>query len=97
MTISKSLNNKELTLFLEGRLDTGTAPLLENEINNSDNTYEELVLDFTNIDYISSAGLRVLLATKKKMGTKKFVIKNVKELVLEVFELTGFSEILTIE
>ena len=87
------------TVFkLEGRLDTVTAPELENAINNEGEALENLVLDFGGINYISSAGLRVLLGAQKKMqkiGSMKVV--NVCEGVMEVFEMTGFADILVIE
>ena len=87
------------TVFkLEGRLDTVTAPELENAINNEGEALKNLVLDFGGINYISSAGLRVLLGAQKKMqkiGSMK--VRNVCEDVMEVFEMTGFADILTIE
>ena len=99
MTISKELNGKTLTISVEGRLDTTTSPDLEAEFKKSLDGVEELILDFSKLDYISSAGLRVLLAGHKEMsgkgGTMK--IRNVNEIVHEVFEVTGFCDILTIE
>ena len=98
MTISKELNGNALTLALEGRLDTTTAPDLESELKNSLEGVSELTLDFAGLEYISSAGLRVLLAAHKAMAGKGGMkVKNVNEIVNEVFEVTGFSDILTIE
>ena len=98
MTISKTENGKELTLALEGRLDTMTAPELEAELNQSMDGAESLVLDFSKLDYISSAGLRVLLSAHKAMSAKGGMkVTNVNEIVKEVFDVTGFADILTIE
>lgn len=98
MTINKDVNGKALTISLEGRLDTTTAPSLEEEINGSLENIEELTFDFAKLEYISSAGLRVLLSAQKKMNKQgKMVVKNVSEEVSEIFEVTGFSDILTIE
>ena len=98
MTIQKTANGSALTLALEGRLDTTTAPQLEAEINSSIEGVTDLVLDFENLEYISSAGLRVLLAAQKimnKQGQMKLI--KVCDDVKEVFEITGFSDILTVE
>lgn len=98
MNIIKSLEGKTLNIALEGRLDTTTAPQLEAELKQSvaDNT--ELDLDFAKLEYISSAGLRVLLAAQKVMNKQgKMVIRNVNDVIAEVFEVTGFADILTIE
>ena len=98
MTISKTENGKELTIALEGRLDTMTAPELEAELNQSMGGAESLVLDFSKLDYISSAGLRVLLSAHKAMSAKDGMkVTNVNEIVKEVFDVTGFADILTIE
>ncbi len=97
MTIQKTLNGNELTLALEGRLDTMTAPELEQELNSSLDGAESLILDFSKLDYISSAGLRVLLSAHKAMAGKGGMkVIHVNEIVSEVFEVTGFSDILTI-
>lgn len=98
MNITKTMNGTELAAALEGRLDTTTAPQLEEELKASFDEAESIVLDFEKLDYISSAGLRVLLSTQKVM-TKKggMVIKNVNETIMEIFEVTGFVDILTIE
>ena len=98
MNIIKSLDGTTLNVALEGRLDTTTAPQLEAELKQSiaDNT--ELILDFAKLEYISSAGLRVLLAAQKVMNKQgKMVIRNVNDVILEVFEVTGFVDILTVE
>ena len=98
MTIDKKQNGSALSIALEGRLDTTTAPELEAELKSSLNGVSELVFDFEKLDYISSAGLRVLLSTQKimnKQGSMK--ILHVNDMIMEVFEVTGFSDILTIE
>ena len=98
MTINKTQSGNALTITLEGRLDTVTSPELEKELKNSLDAAESLTLDFGKLEYISSAGLRVLLSTHKAMSKKGGMkITNVNEIVKEVFEVTGFSEILTIE
>jgi anti-sigma B factor antagonist len=98
MTINKTQNGSTLTIALEGRLDTMTAPELEAELNQSMNGAEELIFDFSKLDYISSAGLRVLLSAHKVMSGKGGMkITHVNEIVQEVFDVTGFSDILTIE
>ena len=98
MTITKNLNGKALEIALEGRLDTMTAPELEAELNKSLGGADSLALDFSKLDYISSAGLRVLLTAHKAMAAKGGMkITNVNEIVQEVFEVTGFADILTIE
>ena len=82
---------------LEGRLDTSTAPQLEEAINRDIEKITDLSFDFANLEYISSAGLRVLLSTQKVMNKQgKMIIKNVSEEVMELFDVTGFSDILTI-
>lgn len=98
MNIIKNTEGKTLNIALEGRLDTTTAPQLEEEFKQSiaDNT--ELNLDFAKLEYISSAGLRVLLAAQKVMNKQgKMIIRNVNDVISEVFEVTGFADILTIE
>ena len=98
MTINKNLNGAELTLTIVGRLDTTTAPQLETEIKQSVAGIEKLILDFASLEYLSSAGLRVLLAAQKVMNKQgEMVIKNVNETINEIFEVTGFIDILTIE
>lgn len=98
MTIEKNLEGSKLTLILEGRLDTVTTPALEAELKQSLNDVTELVFDFSKLEYISSAGLRVLLASQKTMNKQgSMVIRHVNETIMEVFEVTGFSDILSIE
>lgn len=98
MEINKKVDGQKLELALTGRLDTTTAPMLESEVNASCDGITELVYDFTNLDYVSSAGLRVLLASQKIMNKQgSMVVRNVKPEIMEVFELTGFTDILTIE
>lgn len=98
MDIIKNAEGTTLNISLVGRLDTTTAPEFEKSFNESVEGMKDVVLNFEKLDYVSSAGLRVLLTAQKKMnaiGSMKLV--NVKEDVMEVFEITGFSEILTIE
>ena len=98
MTIHKKEQGTELEIILSGRLDTATAPQLEAELKQSVDGMTELILDFAQLEYISSAGLRVLLATQKVMNKQgSMVIRHVNETIMEVFEITGFSEILSIE
>ena len=98
MTIEIKQNQEGTTIELVGRLDTTTAPSLDKIINEDIGDEKNLILDFKGLEYISSAGLRVLLAAQKKMqqiGSMKVI--NVCESVMEVFEITGFADILTIE
>ena len=98
MNIIKEIKNKTLNIALEGRLDTTTAPQLEAELKQSISDNERLIFDFTKLEYLSSAGLRVLLAAQKMMDKQgEMVICNVNDVIGEVFEVTGFSDILTIE
>lgn len=98
MNIIKNTEGKTLNIALEGRLDTTTAPQLEAELKQSIADSTELNLDFAKLEYISSAGLRVLLAAQKVMNKQgKMVIRNVNNVISEVFEVTGFADILTIE
>lgn len=97
MTIEKTKNGGSLVLALSGRLDTATSPTLEAEIASLDGV-DNLTLDFASLEYLSSAGLRVILAMQKKMKEQgKMTIKNVNDTIMEVFEITGFVDILTIE
>lgn len=97
MKIKKELENNVLVLALEGRLDTVTAPELEREVSDLSGV-TDLVFDMKNLEYISSAGLRVILKAQKTMNTQgSMKLKNVSESIMEVFEITGFSDILTIE
>ena len=98
MTVQQIKNENALTVALEGRLDTMTAPELEATLKTALEGVEELTFDFEKLDYISSAGLRVLLAAQKTMNNQgSMKVKNVNEIILEIFEVTGFSDILTIE
>lgn len=98
MEIVKTKNESDLEIAIIGRLDTTTAPQLEDEIKTELNGVTSLVLDFEKLQYVSSAGLRVLLATQKTMNKQgNMVIRNVNSDIQEVFEITGFSDILTIE
>ena len=98
MTINKSENGSAMTISLEGRLDTTTSPALEKELNEVLPKINELVFDFSKLEYISSAGLRVLLTAHKAMSRKGGMkVTNVNEIVQEVFDVTGFSDILIIE
>ena len=95
MTIRKDTEGSTVKLFLEGRLDTTTAPELEAELKESGT---DLLLDFAKLSYISSAGLRVLLSTQKAVNAANgsMTIVNVNEEIMEVFDMTGFSSFLTI-
>ena len=98
MTIEKHINANALTITLSGRLDTTTAPQLESELKASIEGIENLILDFAGLEYLSSAGLRVLLSAQKIMNKQgAMVVKNVNETIQEIFEVTGFCDILTIE
>ena len=98
MTINKNVNGAELTIALNGRLDTTTAPQLEGELKHSVNGIERLVFDFSELEYLSSAGLRVLLAAQKVMNKQgEMIVRNVNETIAEIFEVTGFSDVLTVE
>ena len=98
MTIEKNLNGTELTVTITGRLDTTTAPQLEAEFKQNINGVEKLVLDFAALEYLSSAGLRVILSAQKVMNKQgEMIIKNVNDTINEIFEVTGFIDILTIE
>ena len=98
MNIIKTTEGTTLNLALEGRLDTTTAPQLEAELKDSIDGITELDMDFEKLEYLSSAGLRVILAAQKTMNKQgKMVIRHVNETIHEVFEVTGFIDILTIE
>lgn len=97
MTINKNLEGSKLTVALEGRLDTTTAPQLESEIRESLDGVTDLEFDFQKLAYISSAGLRVMLSAQKVMNKQgTMTIRNVNEEIMEVFEVTGFVDILNI-
>lgn len=98
MNIKKIVDGKKLTIALTGRMDTTTAPELDAELKQSVSGIKELVLDFAGLEYLSSAGLRVLLAAQKVMNRQgSMVVKNVNETIMEIFEVTGFVDVLTIE
>ena len=98
LNIEKKQDGKNLTVALTGRLDTVTAPELESELASALEDVENLVIDMKDLEYISSAGLRVLLTAQKIMRNRgSFIVCNVNEIVMEIFEVTGFSDILTIE
>ena len=98
MTIDKKLDGTKLEIALEGRLDTMTAPQLEEEVKNNIEGIKELIFDLKNLAYVSSAGLRVLLSAQKTMNKQgSMTIKNANEEVMEIFEVTGFIDILNIE
>ena len=98
LNINKTIENGKAAFSLEGRLDTVTSPSLEAELRDALDGVSELTMDFEKLEYISSAGLRVLLAAQKDMN-KRGVMKltHVNETIMEIFEVTGFSDILTIE
>lgn len=98
MNIIKKQEGTTLTVAIEGRLDTVTAPQLEGELRTAVNGVEELIFDLDGMEYISSAGLRVLLSAQKVMSRQgKMVIRHVKPEIMEIFEVTGFADILNIE
>jgi len=98
MDINKKTNGNTIEVAVEGRLDTTTAPELEAALKEAADSADKIVLDFSKLDYVSSAGLRVLLATHKKMAAKDgMTITGVNDIVNEIFEITGFSDILDIE
>ena len=99
MNIDKNYNDKELTLTVEGRIDTLTSKELEDEITAELGNFDSLILDFANLEYISSAGLRILISTQKKLKADNIpmIIKNVTDSVNEIFRMSGFDKILKIE
>ena len=98
LNIKKSIENGKAAFSLEGRLDTTTAPDLDKAFNDTLDGVSELTLDFSSLDYISSAGLRVLLSAQKLMNKRgEMKITHVNEIIMEIFDVTGFSGILTIE
>jgi len=98
MTINKTSNGSELTIAIEGRLDTTTAPQLETELKQSLTDVTKLIFDLAKLEYISSAGLRVLLSAQKVMNKQgKMIIRNASSEVMEIFDVTGFVDILNIE
>ena len=98
MVITKTKEGTSLTLVIEGRLDTTTAPQLESELKSNIDGVDKLVLEFSSLEYISSAGLRVLLVAQKIMNKQgSMVIRNVNEDVMDIFDVIGFADILEIE
>ena len=98
MTIEKKINGETITLIVSGRLDTQTAPELENELDTVLSGVKELTFDMTNLEYVSSAGLRVILKAQKTMNTQgSMKLTGVNDSIMEVFDITGFLDILTIE
>lgn len=98
MQINKTQNNTDLTVALEGRLDTTTAPQLEAELKRGLGGITSLTLDLAGLEYLSSAGLRVILSAQKVMNKQGgMVVKNANDTILEIFEVTGFSDILNLE
>lgn len=97
MTIQQNKQGNVLTLILDGRLDTTTSPKFSEDLNAAMSGVTKIVLDFAKLVYLSSAGLRSLLAAQKQVGQGNLVIRNVSEPVMEVFEITGFTDILTFE
>lgn len=98
MKIYKKQQGSRIEYVLEGRLDTTTSPLLEAELKHSINDITELIFDFDKLEYISSSGLRILLSAQKVMNKQgSMVIKNINDVVQDVFEVTGFIDILSIE
>lgn len=99
MKIEKTVDQGKLSLKVSGRLDTTTAPQLEEALNSSLAGVSHLIMDFSNLKYISSAGLRVLLSAHKTMKQQEgaMVVRGANEEVREVFTITGFAEILTVE
>ena len=98
MNISKTKDASTLTIALEGRLDTTTAPQLEGELTTALDNVEELIFDMTALDYISSAGLRVLLSAQKRMNKQgSMVVRHSKPEIMDIFDVTGFTDILTLE
>ena len=98
MTIEKKLGNESATLIVSGRLDTQTAPELENELDSILTGLKELTFDMTNLEYVSSAGLRVILKAQKAMNAQgSMKLTGVNDSIMEVFDITGFLDILTIE
>ncbi len=98
MEIKKTLDGEKLTVAISGRLDTTTAPELEEALKESMDGISELVIDFTETEYISSAGLRVLLSAQKTMNKQgSMVVTGVNDVIMEIFEVTGFVDILDIQ
>lgn len=98
MNINKKVDGTKMVITLDGRLDTSTAPELEAELKSSLEGITSLVLDFKDLQYISSAGLRTVLMAKKAIGSSgNLVLTNVNKSIMEVLEITGFQDILNIQ
>jgi len=98
MEIRKTLNGTHLTVALDGRLDTTTSPALDKELKASYAGVDKLTMDLTNLEYISSAGLRVILAAEQEMSSRGgLTVRGVSKEIMEVLDVTGFSEILVLE
>jgi anti-anti-sigma factor len=99
MNINKEYNGKELTMYVEGRIDTITSQDLDKEIQDEMGKFDSLTMDFSDLEYISSAGLRVLIATQKtlKPDNIPLIIRNVNDNIKEIFRMSGFDKILKIE
>jgi len=98
MKTDEIVEGNKLTIKLDGRLDTNTAPELEEELGEILSGVQELIFDFSDLKYISSAGLRLILSTQKTMNQQgTLVIRNVNDMVMEIFETTGFADVLTIK
>ncbi len=98
MVIKQVKNDKELLVSLSGRLDTNTSTELESALKGALDDVESLILDFKDLDYMSSSGLRILLALQKQMSVKgKLTVRNVNEFIMDILNMTGFSDILNIE
>lgn len=99
MDIIKNINNEEINFKLVGRLDTTTAPELDVAVNEVMPNAMKIIFDFAELEYLSSAGLRVILSTQKAIAAKsgEFIIKHVNDTIMDVFDMTGFTSILTIE
>lgn len=99
MEITKYTNENELTIAIDGRIDTTTAPQLETEVKNSiTEKVSKLIFDFTKVEYMSSAGIRVIMASEKVMSQQgEMALSNVNEEIMEIFEMTGLSDLLQFE
>ena len=99
MEIIKNINNDEINFALVGRLDTTTAPNLDAAVNEVISNSNKIIFDFAELEYLSSAGLRVILSTQKTIAAKNgtFIIRHVNDTIMDVFDMTGFTSILTIE
>lgn len=99
MNIVKDYNGKELTMTVEGRIDTITSQDLEKEINEEIGSFDSLIMNFEKVEYVSSSGLRLLISTQKKLKEENipFAIKNVGDAVNEIFKMSGFDKIFNIE